>query len=271
MSAKPKVFAVIPARWASTRFPGKPLAPLMGRPMIQWVVERAGQAPSVSEVIVATDDERIVKAVQGFGGQAVMTSPDHPSGSDRIAEVVSERPCDVVVNIQGDEPLIPPENIEQVVQLLIDPDEPAVSSLMIAIDDYDEVFDPNIVKVVANEAGRALYFSRSPVPYPRDAWQGRSEKEIRREPFPQRTFFRHIGLYAYRRDFLLEYTRMPPTPLEQKEKLEQLRILENGFSIQVGETDRVSMGVDHEDDLRKVESLAKAQEEATQAQHGRRP
>lgn len=226
--------------------------------MIQWVVERARQAPSISEVIVATDDERIARAVREFGGKVVMTSPNHPSGSDRIAEVVAEPSCDVVVNVQGDEPLIPPENIEQAVQLLCGQQGSPVTTLKIAIDDYDEVFDTNVVKVVTDTEGRALYFSRSPIPCPRDAWQGRTQEEIRREPFPQRVFFRHVGLYAYRREFLLEYTRMPPTPLEQQEKLEQLRILENGFSILVGETDRVSLGVDHEEDLRKVASLVQA-------------
>ncbi|WP_282011390.1 3-deoxy-manno-octulosonate cytidylyltransferase [Nitrospina watsonii] len=271
MSAKPKVLAVIPARWGSTRFPGKPLAPLLGRPMIQWVTERAQSASSISEVIVATDDERIAKAVEGFGGQAVMTSPDHESGSDRIAEVVSDRACDVVVNVQGDEPLIPPENIEQVVQILLADKDAAAATLMSAIDNYEDVFDPNVVKVVADNTGRALYFSRSPIPYLRDAWQNKSPEQIRSEPFPERTWFRHIGLYAYRCDFLLEYTRLQQTPLERQERLEQLRILENGFAIRVGETDRVSLGVDREEDLRKVESLAKAQEqEGIESQPGRR-
>ncbi|CCQ91379.1 3-deoxy-D-manno-octulosonate cytidylyltransferase (modular protein) [Nitrospina gracilis 3/211] len=234
MSAKPRVVAVIPARWASTRFPGKPLAPLSGRPMIQWVVERARLAPSINDVIVATDDERIVKAVEEFGGNAVMTSVDHPSGSDRIAEVVSKRSCDVVVNVQGDEPLIPPEDIEQVVQILIQDKQAAVATLMSAIDNYEDVFDPNVVKVVTGGDGRALYFSRSPVPYLRDSWQNPSPDRVKDQPVPERTWFRHIGLYAYRRDFLLQYTRMAPTPLEQREKLEQLRILENGYCIKVG-------------------------------------
>ncbi|MGP0564664.1 MULTISPECIES: 3-deoxy-manno-octulosonate cytidylyltransferase [unclassified Nitrospina] len=271
MSAKPRVVAVIPARWASTRFPGKPLAPLSGRPMIQWVVERARLAPSINDVIVATDDERIVKAVEEFGGNAVMTSVDHPSGSDRIAEVVLKRSCDVVVNVQGDEPLIPPEDIEQVVQILIKDKQAAAATLMSAIDNYEDVFDPNVVKVVTGSEGRALYFSRSPVPYFRDTWQSPSPDRMKDQPVPERTWFRHIGLYAYRRDFLLEYTRMTPTPLEQREKLEQLRILENGYCIKVGETDRVSMGVDCEEDLVKVENWIKVHEkDGLEPQPGRR-
>lgn len=239
--------------------------------MVQWVVERARLAPSISDVIVATDDERIVKAVEEFGGNAVMTSADHESGSDRIAEVVSDHPCDVVVNVQGDEPLIPPQDIEQVVQILIENQEASAATLMCAIDNYDDVFDPNVVKVVVDAGGRALYFSRSPIPYLRDAWQSKSPEQMRGEPVPARTWFRHLGLYAYRRDFLLEYTRMAPTPLEQRERLEQLRILENGHSISVGETDRVSVGVDCEEDLVKVENWIKVQEqEGLEPQPGRR-
>ena len=260
MPTESRVVAIIPARWASTRFPGKPLARIKNKPMIQWVVEQAQQASRISEVIVATDDDRILEAVAGFGGKAIMTSPDHISGSDRIAEVASGLNCDIVVNIQGDEPLIPPENIDQVIDCLDKNSSLNVATLMMAIQASDEITDPNVVKVVADQKGRALYFSRSAIPFHRDEWKnelpGNSSKSKKKGVS---RVFKHIGLYAYTRKFLLEFTRMDPTPLEKLEKLEQLRILEHGHPIQVEMTERVSMGVDCIEDLEKVERFLEKQ------------
>jgi 3-deoxy-manno-octulosonate cytidylyltransferase (CMP-KDO synthetase) len=248
MLTEPKAIAIIPARWASTRFPGKPLALIKKKPMIQWVVEQAQKASRISEVIVATDDSRIFDAVTGFGGKAVMTSQDHVTGSDRIAEVASGLKCDIVVNVQGDEPLIPPENIDQVIGCLDRNPALNVATLMMAVHELDEVTDSNVVKVVADQTGRALYFSRSAIPFHRDEWKNGL-------PSKMNGVFKHIGLYAYTRSFLLELSRMSPTPIEQLEKLEQLRILEHGYPIQVEITDKVSMGVDRIEDLEKVEKL----------------
>ncbi len=254
MPTDPRVVAIIPARWASTRFPGKPLARIKDKPMIQWVVEQAQKASRVSEVIVATDDKRILDAVIGFGGKAVMTSQDHISGSDRIAEVASGLNCDIVVNIQGDEPLIPPENIDQVVDCLENNPASKVATLMMAVRAWGEITDPNVVKVVADQKGRALYFSRSPIPFHRDAWQnGLPENipKVKEERIDR--VYKHIGLYAYTRPFLMEFTQLLPTPLEQLEKLEQLRILENGYPVHVEITEKLSMGVDCLEDLGKIE------------------
>ena len=248
MPTESKAIAIIPARWGSTRVPGKPLALIKKKPMIQWVVEQAQKASRVSEVIVATDDERILNAVIGFGGKAVMTSQDHATGSDRIAEVASGLKCDIVVNIQGDEPLIPPENIDQVISCLDNDPDLNVATLMMAVRKADEIIDSNVVKVVTDQKGRALYFSRSAIPFHRDEWKGGLPNDTSR-------VFKHIGLYAYTRSFLLEFTRMNPTPIEQLEKLEQLRILEHGHPIQVEITDKISMGVDRIEDLEKVEKF----------------
>jgi 3-deoxy-manno-octulosonate cytidylyltransferase (CMP-KDO synthetase) len=248
MPTEPRVVAIIPARWGSSRFPGKPLALIRQKPMIQWVVEQAQKASLVSEVVVATDDERIFDTVTKFGGKAVMTSKDHATGSDRIAEVASGLKCDIVVNVQGDEPLIPPENIDQVIGCLGKNPTLNVATLMMAVRESAEVTDSNVVKVVTDQKGRALYFSRSAIPFHRDEWKNGVPNETNR-------VFKHIGLYAYTRSFLLEFTQMIPTPIEQLEKLEQLRILEHGYPIQVEVTDRISMGVDRIEDLEKVEKL----------------
>ncbi len=254
MPTESKVVAIIPARWSSTRFPGKPLAQIKNKPMIQWVVEQVQKASRISEVIVATDDDRILDAVTGFGGKAVMTSQDHATGSDRIAEVASGLICDIVVNVQGDEPLIPPENIDQVIDCLDKNPTLNVATLMMAVHESDEIIDPNVVKVVTDQKGRALYFSRSAIPFHRDAWKNglpESISKVKEEGVSR--VFRHIGLYAYTRSFLLEFTRMNPSPIEQLEKLEQLRILEHGYSIQVEITEKISMGIDRVEDLEKIE------------------
>ncbi len=254
MPSEPNVVVIIPARWASVRFPGKPLAEIREKPMILWVVEKARQAERTSEVIVATDDQRIFEAVNSFGGKVVMTSAEHVSGSDRIAEVASGLNCDIVVNVQGDEPLMPPENIDRVVQALVDHPDVPVSTLMVPITSREEIADPNVVKVVVDKKGRALYFSRSAIPFRRDAPS--SEAQMTGGDFPgQGGVFKHLGLYAYRRSFLLEFTCMSPTPLELAEKLEQLRILENGYSLQVVQAEQDSIGVDRKEDLVKIEQF----------------
>lgn len=245
-----KTVGIIPARWGSTRFPGKPLAPILGRPMIQWVVEAALKAVRLSQVIVATDDSRILDAVKGFGGCAELTSDQHRTGSDRIAEVAARGQWDLVVNIQGDEPLIDPADIDRAVKGLADNPDIPVSTLMAPVKTEDERDDVNVVKVVTDACGRALYFSRSPIPHNRD---GGGEA-------PLEGVFRHLGLYAYRSSFLREFTRMPSTPLEELEKLEQLRILESGFPILVLNTENRSPGVDRPEDIEKLETLLAKQE-----------
>jgi len=256
MGADPRVIAVIPARWDSSRFPGKPLAEIRGRPMIQWVTEQAGKARSVSRVIVATDDERILKAVKKFGGTAVMTSMDHPSGTDRVAEVAKEIDCEIVVNVQGDEPLIPPENIDLAVAPLLSDGSVGVATLMMRLHTLEEMFNPSIAKVAVDHRGNALFFSRAPIPYNRDEWP---RKSLTGEGFlPQGgpvEGYKHIGLYAYRKSFLMEFPRLKPSKLESLEKLEQLRILENGHSIRVVETGQNSIGVDWKEDLAAIEKI----------------
>ena len=256
MPDEPKVIAVIPARWASFRFPGKPLATIRGKPMIQWVVEQAGKARSVSEVIVATDDDRIAQAVKGFGGSAVMTSSDHLSGTDRVAEVAESRDCEIVVNVQGDEPLMPPENIDLIVAPLLGDETIKVSTLMMRIDSVEELANPDICKVVVDHPGNALYFSRAPVPFDRDGWtKDLKEGESVWPRDMDVKACKHIGLYAYRKSFLMEFPRLRVSQLETIEKLEQLRILENGISIRVVETGKDSIGVDRKEDLAAVEKV----------------
>jgi 3-deoxy-manno-octulosonate cytidylyltransferase (CMP-KDO synthetase) len=223
---------VIPARYASTRLPGKALLPLAGKPMIQWVHERAGRSHA-SEIIVATDDARIASASQAFGATVVMTAATHASGTDRIAEVARVRKwadSDVVVNVQGDEPLIPPSLIDQVAGLLLDNTAAHMATLGAPLTQLDQLMDPNVVKVVMGSGGRALYFSRAPIPWNRDAAPS---------GLTTQTSFagarRHIGIYSYRVGALLRLASFAPTPLESTEKLEQLRALENGFEIRVAD------------------------------------
>jgi 3-deoxy-manno-octulosonate cytidylyltransferase (CMP-KDO synthetase) len=256
MPTDPKVIAVIPARWSSTRFPGKPLATICGKPMIQWVVEQAGKASTVSDVIVATDDDRIAQVVRGFGGTVVMTASDHLSGTDRVAEVAESRDCGIVVNIQGDEPLIPPENIDLIVAPLVSDATVKISTLRMRIDSVEDLANPDICKVVVDHSGNALYFSRAPVPFDRDGWS--RDLKDGESVWPrdmEMKAYKHIGLYAYRKSFLMEFPRLKASRLESIEKLEQLRILENGVSIRVVETRKDSIGVDREEDLLLVEKL----------------
>jgi 3-deoxy-manno-octulosonate cytidylyltransferase (CMP-KDO synthetase) len=246
------VTAVIPARYASTRLPGKPLAEIGGRPMIQWVYERVDQASLVQNVVVATDDQRIVDAVEAFGGRAVMTSAEHQSGTDRLAEVARNLDADVVVNVQGDEPLIAAEVIDACVGPMLDGGDFHVVTPCTHITTKADLVNPNVVKVVTDRAGCALYFSRAPIPFDRDAGDAGAEPR-------QRVFYKHLGLYVYGRDFLLTYSTLERTPLEIREKLEQLRILENGYRIRIVETQYDSIGVDSLEDLEKVRKLVHAQ------------
>ena len=237
-----KVLCVIPARYASTRLPGKPLSMIAGKPMIQHVYERACQAQLPNEVVVATDNELVEKAVLDFGGKAVMTSPDHPSGTDRLAEVALMYPdVDVIVNVQGDEPMIPPEVIDRLSEAFNGDANLNMATMKVVMDEEDYE-NPAAVKVVTDQQGYALYFSRSLMPYPRNKPEGFK-------------VFKHVGIYAYRRNFLLKYAALAPTPLEKAESLEQLRALENGYKIKVLESDFQGIGVDTPEDLAAVNAL----------------
>lgn len=239
-----RVEAFIPARYASTRLEGKPLADIAGKTMIQRVYERANDASLVDSVTVATDDERIFKAVVSFGGRAVMTSPSHRSGTDRIAEAASFSGASIIVNVQGDEPLIEPGLIDAAIRPMLDDPSIELCTLKTRITDKEEFLNPNAVKVVTDEDGYALYFSRSPVPF--------SKLSFKERPTPA---YKHIGLYAYRKDFLFEFSRMKPTPLEDAESLEQLRALEHGRRIRVIEVSYNPVSVDTADDLERVRDI----------------
>ncbi len=247
------VVAIIPARYASTRLNGKPLLNIDGKPMIQWVYERAKKAKLTDDVIAATDDKRVFDAVRYFGGKAVMTSPEHRTGTDRIAEAADGLNVDIIVNVQGDEPLIKPEMIDAAIRPMTNDSEIVVATLKTKIKDEKDLNNPNVVKVVTDKNDFALYFSRLPVPYHRDEWKDLKHLTVHDSRF---TVFKHIGLYVYRKDFLLKFARMKPTSLEEAEKLEQLRVLENGYKIKVVETKHDSIGVDTEEDLERVRKIA---------------
>lgn len=236
-----KAIGIIPARYASSRFPGKPLAEIAGRTMIEHVYRRAEQARSLAEVWIATDDERIADAVGGFGGRVVMTRPDHPSGTDRIAEAARELEADVIVNVQGDEPLLDPAEIDAVAAPFHESAELVMTTAATLIRDPRDVEDPGVVKVVLDGRGFALYFSRLPIPFDRGA--------------TGETRLKHLGLYAYRREFLFTYAALAPTPLERAECLEQLRALEHGYRIMVVRTDHDAVSVDTPEDLERVRTL----------------
>ena len=240
---RPRILGVIPARFASTRFPGKALASLDGRPMIEHVWERASKSSYLTDLVIATDDERIASVARRFGARVRMTSPHHPTGTDRLAEVASAIEASLYVNIQGDEPLINPEAIDAAILPLTDEPELAMGTLRKKIDFADEVQNPNVVKVVTNLAGDAIYFSRSAIPFERDG----------RDGLP--VYYKHIGLYVYRRDLLLKYPDLKVGPLEEAERLEQLRALENGFRIRVVDTEYESLGVDTPQDLERVNTI----------------
>jgi 3-deoxy-manno-octulosonate cytidylyltransferase (CMP-KDO synthetase) len=258
-SRNPTVVAIIPARYSSSRLPGKPLLEIQGRAMVLHVVERALAAPTVSRAVVATDDERILAAVRDAGHEALLTSPRHASGSDRLAEAAAQIECDVVVNVQGDEPLIAPETIERAVRALIEAEDCAAATTCEEIESAADVLSSDVVKVVVDAEGRALYFSRSPVPFPREAARryGSLAAALEVEPALLATFRKHTGLYVYTRAFLLEFAGWPQTALERAESLEQLRILERGGRIRVVEAASPSVGVDTEEDLRRVREMIK--------------
>ncbi len=243
-----KVVAIIPARYESTRLPGKALLDIAGKPMIQWVYERASRAEHLARVIVATDDERILRTVRDFGGEAALTAKDHPSGTDRIAEVAAKLDAQVIVNVQGDEPLIDPRAIDLAVEPFLRGEDVVMTTLMCPIR-AEELDDPHTVKVVVDQQGFALYFSRAAIPSTRS---GRAPLELVRK---------HIGLYAYTREFLLRYAALPPTPLMQAEQLEQLKVLEHGFRIRVLETELESIGVDTAEDLERVRRIVAGEEQ----------
>jgi len=243
-----KILGVIPARFASTRFPGKPLALIAGKPLIQHVVEQCQRAKSLSEIVVATDDERIATVARKFC-RVEMTRADHPSGSDRIAEVAERISCDAVVNIQGDEPLIDPNVIDDVANALM---QNEMSTAATPIKNLAELDNPNVVKVVVNAAGRALYFSRRTIPYLREAANRPVPEQLAAFPF-----LKHLGIYGYRRETLLRLVKFPVSPLENAEKLEQLRALENGIGIAVVKVDYDSIGVDMPEDVARVEKILK--------------
>jgi len=243
----PTATVVIPARYGSTRLPGKPLLDIGGRSMIEHVHRCATGVQGVQRVLVATDDRRIAATVAGFGGEAWLTRPDHPTGSDRLAEVARRLSSDIIVNVQGDEPLMPPSLVEAVVAVLVRDPTLAIATVRSPITDAGMLSDPHVVKVVVDTRGDALYFSRAPIPHSREAT-------------PQRAPIghRHIGLYAYRRKCLLELAEIPPTPLERLERLEQLRALESGYRIGTIATDEAPIGVDTPADLERVRHVVAA-------------
>lgn len=255
-----KALAIIPARYGSTRFEGKPLANILGKPMIQHVYEGVCQSRLIDEVIVATDDQRILEAVQKFGGKGVITSLEHSTGTERVAEVARKLRSEIVVNVQGDEPLIKGSIIDKAIRPLLTDATLDMSTLMTRIEEVKDWLNPHIVKVVANNKSFALYFSRSPIPFPRDLNVEKllSSSSGGQSLLPKRVF-KHIGVYVYRRKFLLEFSKMKPTPLEKLEKLEQLRALENGFRIKVIAVDYEPICVDTPGDLQKVEAILSSQ------------
>jgi 3-deoxy-manno-octulosonate cytidylyltransferase (CMP-KDO synthetase) len=236
-----RILGVIPARFSSVRFPGKALSRIAGKSMLEHVYERASMARYLTNVTVATDDHRIYQEARAFGASVQMTRSDHLSGTDRAAEVASATNHEVIVNIQGDEPLLDPGAIDAAILAILDDPEIPMATLKRRIDDPSEIDNPNVVKVVTDLSGKAIYFSRHPIPY------GRGPESL--------TWFKHIGLYVYRRDFLLSYSDLPIGPLEKAEKLEQLRALENGYAIRVAETEYESIGVDTPEDLDRVSKI----------------
>lgn len=243
-----KVIAIIPARYASTRFPGKPLVEINGKPMIQHVFEKAIQSQLFDKVIVATDDNRIEQCVLSFGGKVCLTSSEHQSGTDRCGEVISKESehFDIVVNIQGDEPFIHTEQLEQLVNLFTNPST-QIATLKKEITAIEDVHNPNVVKVVADAHKRALYFSRNPIPFVRG--------EEKKDWLSHHKFFKHLGLYGYRSEVLKDLIHLPSSSLELSESLEQLRWLQNGYSIFIDETQHESIGIDTPEDLEKLKNL----------------
>lgn len=255
------VIAIIPARYDSSRFPGKPLAVIGGKSMIQHVYESVSEAPGIDEILVATDDRRILNAVKNFGGKALLTSKNHATGTDRIAEVARKMKAKWVINVQGDLPFVRPETISRTLKPLTRDPSMVMGTAKTPIRREEEWYDSNVVKVVADAKGFALYFSRCPIPYVQQ--NGKISERSHRPAKPREGSilgYRHLGIYVYRRDFLLRFARLRPTPLERAERLEQLRALDYGYRIRVVEVDEPSIEVDTPEDLRKAEGYLKSME-----------
>ena len=254
---KPTVVAIIPARYASTRLPGKPIVDIAGKPMIVRVAERAREVAAIGRIVIATDDRRVFDAVTARGLEVMMTSPDHATGTDRLAEVAAQLDAEIIVNVQGDEPLIEPATIDAAIAPLLADASIVMATTAEPIESAADLMNPNVVKVVTDQAGFALYFSRNPIPFPRAAVQqhGSLEAALAAQPELLRQASKHTGLYVYRREFLLRYAKLPPTPLEQSELLEQLRALEHGHRIKVVKVNHRSIGVDTPEDLERVRRI----------------
>ena len=251
---KIQTLGVIPARYGAQRFPGKPLAMIAGKSLVQRVYEQAAKAKRLDKVIVATEDTRILEAVEAFGGDATLTSPACATGTDRVAEVARAYDCELVLNIQGDEPLMRPEMIDQLIEGMQADPNCVMGTLARKLDSATGLDNPNVVKVALGQNGHALYFSRSRIPYVRDARTGDPADWLRLGKF-----FKHLGIYAYRHEFLLKFVLLPQSELEKTEKLEQLRALEHGFTIRVWVTPHDSIGVDRPEDVELVEQILKQQ------------
>ena len=262
-----KTVAVIPARYGSRRLPGKALLPVGNRPLILWVAERARAARAVARVIVATDDARIFETVNAAGFEARMTRDDHASGTDRVAEVAGDLEAEIIVNVQGDEPLIHPETIDRAVNALVNDPSAQMATTSEPIGDLDDVWSSTVVKVEVDEDGYAANFSRNPIPFPNQAVSkhGSIEAALGAEPALLFSFKKHTGLYVYRRDFLLEFATWPPTDLERRESLEQLRALEHGVKIRVVGAATPSIGVDTMDDLERVRVIVETERKVSGA------
>lgn len=237
-----KVVGIIPARYGSTRLKGKVLREILGKPMIQYVWSQACKATELTDVYVACDHEEIKKCVEGFGGKALMTSPEHPNGTSRIGEVSNMVDAEILINIQGDEPLIHPQNIDQLAKCLLENEDCSIATLAVRKTNAEEFLNSNVVKIVCDQESNALYFSRSPIPFNRD----------HSEDF---SFLKHLGIYGYRKEFLRKFLNLKTGELETIEKLEQLRVLENGYKLKVVETPYDSLGVDTEEDIQLVEKI----------------
>lgn len=236
-----KIIGIIPARWGSKRFPGKLLQKIERKSIICWVYERAKKAKMLDDCIVATDDQRIVKEIENINGKIILTNKNYRSGTDRISDVAKNFRADIIINIQGDEPLIKPQMINEVAQILIADKKVVMGTLIQKISNKDDFYNPNVVKVVIDKNNFAIYFSRAPIPFSRDN--------------KTNYIFKHIGIYAYRKNFLIKFSQLPESHLEKIEKLEQLRALENGYKIKVKETKYTSIGIDTKEDLIKVKKI----------------
>ena len=247
-----RAIGVIPARWGATRFEGKVIANLLGKPVVQHVWENAKKAKTLDDLVVACDDERIIKVVEAFGGKAVYTSPNQPSGTDRLAEVVNPLDIDIAVNIQGDEPLMKSIMIDNLVLALEDDKAVQMATMMKRIEDSSELTNSNVVKVIVDKNGYAIYFSRYAIPYNRTG-----ESDAKKKP----VYYKHIGIYAFTKDFLFTFRNLPHSALENAEKLEQLRALEHGYKIKVVETKFDTIGIDRPEDLKRAEDALLAERE----------